>query len=257
VHIPTGDNGEVQLALVSLLLVIVALLVMRAVSRERREYGRFKRLRNTVARRKVYRRWLRESFFMFGGLAAVVLIATSQYVAPVLADTREWTPIARTLAAIDTPLGTGITLAVVALLLAVLILPIFLLRNEKEAIPTVGDIGALLPRNRGELVYGAALGINAGVVEELLFRFALPALLFGILGNGPVAFLLATLLFGMLHLYQGPVGVLTSAILGLVFCAIYVLSGSIVLAVAVHAIFDLRSLLLIPVVVMKVHRLAT
>jgi membrane protease YdiL (CAAX protease family) len=175
----------------------------------------------------------------------------------VLADTREWTPIARTLAAIDTPLGTGITLAVVALLLAVLILPIFLLRNEKEAIPTVGDIGALLPRNRGELVYGAALGINAGVVEELLFRFALPALLFGILGNGPVAFLLATLLFGMLHLYQGPVGVFTSAILGLVFCAIYVLSGSILLAVAVHAVFDLRSLLLIPVVVMKVHRVAT
>jgi membrane protease YdiL (CAAX protease family) len=245
----------VQLALVSLLLVIVALLVMRAVSRERREYGRFKRLRSTVGRRKVYRRWLRESFFMFGGLAAVVLLATSQFVAPVLADTRAWAPVAGTLRAINTPLGTGITAAVVVLLVALLVLPILLLREEPEAIPTVGDIGALLPRNRGELLYGAALGANAGLVEELLFRFALPALLFGILGTGPVSFLLASLLFGLLHLYQGPVGVLTSTVLGLVFCAIYVLSGSILLVIVVHAIFDLRSLVLIPVVVMKVHRI--
>jgi membrane protease YdiL (CAAX protease family) len=244
----------VQLALVSLLLVIVALLVMRAVSRERREYGRFKRLRSTVARRKVYRRWLRESFFMFGGLAAIVLLATSQFVAPVLTDTRQWTPVARTLDAIDTPLGTGITLAVAALIVALLVVPVFLLRNEKEAIPTVGDIGALLPRNRGELGYGAALGINAGLVEELLFRFALPALLFGILGSGPVSFLLASLLFGLLHLYQGAVGVITSAVLGLVFCVIYVLSGSILLAIVVHALFDLRSLVLIPAVVTKVWR---
>jgi len=244
----------VQLALVSLLLVIVVLLMMRAVSRERREYGRFKRLRSTVGRRKVYRRWLRESFFMFGGLSAIVLLATSQFVAPALADTRSWTPVAATLDAITTPLGTGITIAVVILLVALLVVPIFLLRNEEEAIPTVGDIGALLPRNRGELGYGAALGINAGLVEELLFRFALPSLLFGILGSGPVSFLIASLLFGLLHLYQGPVGVITSAVLGLVFCAIYVLSGSILLAIVVHALFDLRSLVLIPAVVTKVWR---
>ena len=243
-----------QLALVSLLLVIVVLLMMRAVSRERREYGRFKRLRSTVGRRKVYRRWLRESFFMFGGLAAIVLLATSQYVAPALADTRLWTPVAATLDAIVTPLGTGITIAVIVLLVALLVVPVFLLRNEEEAIPTVGDIGALLPRNRGELGYGAALGINAGLVEELLFRFALPALLFGILGSGPVSFLIASLLFGLLHLYQGPAGVITSAVLGLVFCAIYVLSGSIFLAIVVHALFDLRSLVLIPAVVTKVWR---
>ncbi len=227
---------------------------MRAVSRERREYGRFKRLRSTVGRRKVYRRWLRESFFMFGGLSAVVLLATSQFVAPALADTRSWTPVSATLDAIDTPLGTGITIAVIVLLVALLVVPVFLLRNEKEAIPTVGDIEALLPRNRGELGYGAALGINAGLVEELLFRFALPALLFGILGSGPVSFLIASLLFGLLHLYQGLVGVITSAVLGLVFCAIYVLSGSILLAIVVHALFDLRSLVLIPAVVTKVWR---
>jgi len=102
--------------------------------------------------------------------------------------------------------------------------------------------------------YGFGLGLNAGVVEELLFRLALPALIFGIVGNGLIAFLAASALFGLLHAYQGWVGVLSSLVLGLIFSLIYLLSGSILLVIAVHAAFDLRSLVLIPVVVQKVHR---
>src|SRR5690348_6064901 len=47
------QNGRVQLALLSLLLVVLALLVWRAVTRERREYAQFKRMRSTAARQKV------------------------------------------------------------------------------------------------------------------------------------------------------------------------------------------------------------
>ena len=49
-----------------------------------------------------------------------------------------------------------------------------------NGVPTLSarDIHALLPRNRGELRYGALLSVNAGVVEELLFRLAFPVLIF-------------------------------------------------------------------------------
>jgi membrane protease YdiL (CAAX protease family) len=247
----------VQLALLSLLILVIAVLVARAISRERREYGRFKRLRSSTARNKVYARWLRESFFTFGGLSAVILLASSQYVSPALQHAREWAPIAWALNLVSNPVGTAISWAVAAIIVVALIVPIVLLRDHKDAIPTVGDVAALIPRTRSELRFGAALGINAGLVEELLFRLALPALIFALVENGPIAFLASALLFGMLHLYQGRVGVLSSLILGLVFTGIYILSGSILLVIAIHALFDLRSLVLIPLVITKVWRKTT
>ena len=75
-------------------------------------------------------------------------------------------------------------------------------------------------------------------MEELLFRLALPALLFGVLGGipgaGPLAFGIAALLFGALHLYQGPLGILFAFILGLLFTALYIVTGSILAPIALH-----------------------
>jgi membrane protease YdiL (CAAX protease family) len=85
----------------------------------------------------------------------------------------------------------------------------------------------------------------------------MPALLFGILGLGPLSFAIAAVLFGMLHLYQGPLGILFAALLGLVFAALYVLTGSIDAPIVLHALVDLRTMVLIPVVVGGVWRLPT
>jgi uncharacterized protein len=129
---------------------------------------------------------------------------------------------------------------------------VILLRTQVGDIPTVGDIGSLLPRTRGELFYGFGLSLNAGLVEELLFRLGMPALLFGITGNGVVAFLLASVLFGLLHLYQKVWGVLGATLLGLALSLLFLMTGSIWIVIIVHALIDLRSLVLIPLVVGKV-----
>ncbi len=145
-------------------------------------------------------------------------------------------------------------------LVAVLLLPVILLRRSNAELPTIGDIGSLLPRTRGELIYGAGLSVNAGLVEELLFRLGMPALLFGITGNGVIAFTLAAVLFGLLHLYQKFWGVLGATILGLAFSVVYLLTNSIVVVIVIHALIDLRSLVLIPLVVQRVwnvHEIAT
>jgi len=236
---------HVTLALLALLIVVLALLLWRAVTRERRDYARFKRLRSTVLRRKVFRRWILESWLVLGGLAAVVLLAATPYVPLALDDTRAWGPLAAI------PYGSGPVAGVLAgfgiAAVLVMVVPVLLLRRRLDEVPAIGDIRALLPRNRGELPYGAALGLTAGVVEELLFRLALPALLFGVLGSGPLAFLLAALLFGALHMYQGPLGILFAFVLGLLFTLLYLVSGSILAPIALHALVDLRSLVLIPI----------
>lgn len=253
--IPSRQNGAVvDQQLLALLLVIVVLLVWRATNRDRREYGRFKRMRTTRARQKVMRRWMLESALVFGGLSGAVLLATWQVVPAVLADAQAWTPIAWMRRFItDSALGSGLVVGLVLGVAAALVVPIVLLkRASTDDVPKLGDIEALLPRTRGELPYGAGLAVTAGVFEELMFRLAMPALLYGIWPNALVAFLGASVLFGALHLYQKWVGVLTSTVLGLIFVALYVLSGSIVVPIVLHLVIDARSLVLLPLVVDKV-----
>ena len=93
------------------------------------------------------------------------------------------------------------------------------------------------------------LSLNAGVIEELLFRLGMPALLFGITGNGLLAFVAASVLFGLLHIYQKVWGVIGATLLGLLFSLVYLLTGSIWIVMIVHALIDLRSLVLIPLLV--------
>lgn len=232
-----------QLALIALLIVVLAMLTWRAVTRESRDYARFKRLRSTKLRREVFAKWLTESLLVLGGLSGVVLLAAWPYVATALRETRRSGPLGQ----LPDDAAGIIVISTSAALLALLIVPVLIMRGRVDEIPAIGDIRAILPRSRGELPYGAGLALTAGVVEELLFRLALPALLFGILGDGVLSFVIAALLFGLLHLYQGPLGMLFATVLGLVFTLFYVLSGSILVPIVLHAIVDLRSLVLIPV----------
>jgi membrane protease YdiL (CAAX protease family) len=239
----------VQLALLALFLVIAALLVVRAANRDRRDYRRFKRLRTTRERQLVLGKWLRESFLIFGGVAVAVLLAAWNFIGPASASALAWPPLHFLHAHLGGSFGVGILIGVGAAFVVLLVLPVVLLRRQLSDVPAIGDIGSLLPRTRGELKYGLGLSLNAGVVEELLFRLGMPALLFGITGNGLVAFVAASVLFGLLHIYQKVWGVIGATLLGLLFSLIYLLTGSIWIVMIVHALIDLRSLVLIPLLV--------
>jgi uncharacterized protein len=242
----------VQFALLALFLVVAVLLVVRAANRDRRDYRRFKKLTTTRERQLVFGRWLRESFLINGGLALAVLLASWSYLGPASRSALGWPPLHWLHANLSGGFGIGLAIGAAVVVAVVLVVPVFLLRRRVTELPAIGDVGALLPRTRGELKYGAGLSINAGIVEELLFRLDMPALLFGITGNGVVAFLLASVLFGLLHIYQKFWGVLGATILGLVFSLLYLLTGSIWVVIIVHALIDLRSLVLLPLLVQNV-----
>jgi uncharacterized protein len=242
----------VQLALLALFLVVAVLLVVRAAHRDRTDYRRFKRLTTTRERQLVLRRWLRESFLINGGLAAAVLIASWSFIVPASRSALDWPPMHWLHDHLGGGFGLGVGIGVAIAIALVLVIPVFLLRRQVDQLPAIGDVGALLPRTRGELKYGVGLSLNAGLVEELLFRLGMPALLFGITGNGALAFLVASVLFGLLHVYQRVWGVLGAVILGLLFSVVYLLTGSIWVVIVVHALVDLRSLVLLPIVVQRV-----
>jgi membrane protease YdiL (CAAX protease family) len=253
------DNGQVPLALLALFLVVAVLLVVRAANRDRRDYREFKILTSTRERQLVFAKWLRESFLLNGGIAAAVLLASWNFIGPASRSALSWPPMHWLNTQLSAGFGIGVAVGAALAAVVVLVLPVFLLRRQASRdqfaeIPAIGDVAALLPRTRGELKYGAALSINAGIVEELLFRLGMPALLFGITGNGALSFLVAAVLFGLLHIYQKALGVIGATVLGIIFSLIYLLTGSIWVVIIVHALVDLRSLVLLPVVLHGVWR---
>ncbi len=236
---------------------ILALLIFRTLRKDRREYQRFKRYRTTVRRQAMYAKWLRESFTNFGGIAVLGLVLAGGQVAPFLAAVNDWPWVAAAKAWLDGR-SMAITVAVVGgVILGLVVLTIVGIASVKrhpEELVTLGDIRALLPRNREELAWGAAMSVNAGIVEELAFRLAIPAVLFGASGDALLTVVGSVALFGILHLYQGVVGVASATVVGLLMMALFVGTGSILVPMLVHAVIDLRSLVLIPVAVLGVHR---
>lgn len=238
------------------LTAMLALLVLRTVRKDRREYQRFKRYRGTVKRQATLRKWLRESFATFGGISLVVLLLAGSYVGPLLAELQGWTWVRgiRGFMA-DSPLiVVGIVVGLVIAFVVLTWVGVRAARDGDEGIMSVGDIQAMLPRNRQELRLGAMLSINAGIVEELAFRLAIPALVFGATGSAIAAVAFSALLFGGLHLYQGAAGIIGTTVVGVVMMALYVISGTIVVPILLHMLVDLRSLVLIPIAVMGLHR---
>ena len=88
--------------------------------------------------------------------------------------------------------------------------------------------------------------MNAGLVEEIFFRAMLFIALYQVSGSVLVALAGATILFAVAHAYQGIAGVLSSGLIGAIFMVIYAATGALWLVIALHALLDLRGLVLLP-----------
>jgi membrane protease YdiL (CAAX protease family) len=109
----------------------------------------------------------------------------------------------------------------------------------------VGDVDVLLPRTGSERRWYAAVAVTAGITEEIVYRaFALAVLLALLPGGQWPALLVAAALFGLGHAYQGRTGVLVTALLAVGLGRLYLDTGSLLPGMVVHALIDLRVLLL-------------
>lgn len=245
------------LVLWAAIVALLAFLAIRTVRKDRREYQRFKRYRTTLRRQRMFRTWLLESFVTFGGLSIVVLALSWQHVQGLLDAMNAWSFIVefRSWLADNPGIAIGAATGVVLALVLLTVLAIRATKQSGDGLQSIGDIQSMLPRNRQELLLTGVMSVNAGVVEELLFRLALPALVFGATGNAVAAVVAPLVLFGSMHLYQGMAGVIGTAVVGSIMMAVYVLSGSILWPIILHALFDLRTLVLLPVALFGVHRI--
>jgi membrane protease YdiL (CAAX protease family) len=105
----------------------------------------------------------------------------------------------------------------------------------------------ILPVTQQERAWFALVSVTAGICEETLYR----GFLIRYLSNGPwhaglwIAVAIASISFGLAHGYQGLSGIIGTTLLGAVMAVLFLASGSLWLPMALHAIIDLRILLLL------------
>lgn len=105
----------------------------------------------------------------------------------------------------------------------------------------MAKLEAFLPKTGEQLLWGLIVSIFAGVCEEIAYRgYLIPYCRFW-LPEWP-ALVVAALLFGLAHIYQGAAGTLMTAFLGLAFGFIYVETGSLALPIALHAVVDISAM---------------
>jgi uncharacterized protein len=107
------------------------------------------------------------------------------------------------------------------------------------------DISALVPTTARERVLFALVAVSAGICEEIVYRAWLLDVLHGAIGFGGFTLVgIAAVVFGLGHYYQGIAGILLTSLLGLVFCWLYIASGTLLVPIVIHAAIDLRFALL-------------
>jgi uncharacterized protein len=117
--------------------------------------------------------------------------------------------------------------------------------DGRHAEPPAQATLALLPRTAGERRLFTLVGLTAGVCEEWLYRAFFLAVVAALAGGPPgwVLVTVAAVAFGLAHAYQGIGGIVLTGVLGGVLAALYLSTGSLLLPVLLHAVVDLRFLL--------------
>lgn len=235
-------------AIAIVLLLAAAAILTYFVRDDIAEFACFKALASSKARQRRYLIWAAKAFALFVG-SALVGLALLGRLGAIAAMPSEFAPAIAAMPRIDVssaelPMLMGMMIGAV---IGGGVLGGLLARRNKDAKAVMlGDVEALLPRNAAETACGALLSLNAGVTEELFFRLYLPLLL--ILAGVPAlaAFVIAAIVFGLVHLYQGAVGVLATGALGAALTLAYLLSGSLVLPMVLHVAIDLNALVIRP-----------
>jgi membrane protease YdiL (CAAX protease family) len=101
----------------------------------------------------------------------------------------------------------------------------------------------ILPSTRPQRYWFSALALTAGFCEEVLFRgFLLRYLHLHLHWNWLITAVVAAIIFGAHHLYQGLNGFISTTITGLIFTIMFWLTGSLWPCMIYHAAADLSVL---------------
>jgi uncharacterized protein len=155
---------------------------------------------------------------------------------------------------LDTGSRAGLFLAgLTAGLLIVILVPAVLALGSGKIRAKAGKaakkLAFLLPSSTQERRWWWLVCITAGICEEVVYRGFLLHYFHTLPFHLSLvwAMVVSSVIFGIGHLYQGVAGGVQTAIVGFAFAVMFVMTGSLVVPIVVHAVMDLRVLAMLPV----------
>ena len=139
----------------------------------------------------------------------------------------------------------GQTIAIaLAMLAAFALLSLFTTRQLRTA--KLSDLphrmrraGKILPHTGEERAWFVAVALTAGVCEEILYRGFLPWFVDAHLGVAGPGYVVAAIVFGLGHAYQGKDGMIVTGVMGLFFGSVAYFVRSLVPGQLLHVAIDL------------------
>lgn len=116
-------------------------------------------------------------------------------------------------------------------------------QGRRRTSESIASVRAFVPRTAAEKRWFDAASVTAGIEEELVYRGFLFAYFAAWLPGAPAAvfIVLAGLVFGLGHLYQGAAGIVKTGMLGVLFGVVYWMTGSVLAPMLLHVAVDLSS----------------
>ncbi|MDR2108767.1 MAG: CPBP family intramembrane metalloprotease [Coriobacteriales bacterium] len=101
----------------------------------------------------------------------------------------------------------------------------------------------MIPRTKREKTWFFFLSVSAGVCEEIVWRGFFYFLLVTVFPSWPIALVVvvASIIFGAGHLYQGPAGFVKTSLVGILLGCLYVATGTLLPGILLHFITDYSS----------------
>lgn len=132
----------------------------------------------------------------------------------------------------------------IAAALGLVLRPLLALMSARAAAALrkqLASLAAFLPKTGDQLAWGLVVALAAGLFEEIGYRgFLIPYLRHWLSDWGAIG--VSSALFGLAHLYQGKLGVVATAGLGVLFGYMFVATGSLMLPVLLHAAVDVSAM---------------
>ncbi len=179
----------------------------------------------TALKIKLY--WLNSGVLCFGGLTIIVLWFLTG---------RAWSDMGWQLVSAE---WFPEWVLIMLFFLLLYMFDTFLSWNELEEHPAA----SLLPKNWKEFAhFGSVVSLSAGFCEEIIFRGFLIAYLITLFEGSPgvvwIAIGLSTIIFAVLHAYQGWVAIVKIALLTFMFGLIFVMTKSLWPVIILHFAVD-------------------
>ncbi len=114
------------------------------------------------------------------------------------------------------------------------------LRQQIRSQYSVLDIDFMRPRTNAEHRRFKLLSVTPGITEEIIFRAFLIAM-FALYMPVAAAAVMAVVLFGCGHFYQGFAGVVRTSMIGGLLTTVYLTGGSLWPAIILHILMDLAA----------------